>query len=94
MSQKPKVKTEPRPAIEAGRQYSRREAAYALGVGQITLYRAYDNGHLQAYRIGGRILHSGQHLIDWLEGGGRTGRTAEDVKREASNRAECLAATA
>ena len=27
-------------------------------------------------------VHSGQHLLDWLEAGGRTGRSAEDVRRE------------
>jgi hypothetical protein len=28
---------------------------------------------LKAYRIGRRVIHSGQHLLDWLNNGGKTG---------------------
>jgi hypothetical protein len=76
------AKAQVRPTIEPTRIYSRPEAALACGVGQITLFRAYDAGHLKAYRQGSRVSHSGQHLLDWMESGGRTGRTKEDVERE------------
>lgn len=61
-----------RPTIEPARNYTRSEAAFAVGCAAITLIRAYDAGHLRAYRVGRRILHSGAHLIEWLESGGRT----------------------
>lgn len=76
------IKAQARPTIEPTRIYSRPEAADACGVSQITLFRAYDSGHLKAYRQGSRISHSGQHLLDWMESGGRTGRTVEDVRKE------------
>lgn len=63
-----------RPILDPRRIYPRPEAALATGVAVITLIRAYDSGHLAAYRAGRRVLHSGQHLIDWLEGGGKTSR--------------------
>lgn len=82
-----KIKSQPRPTIEPSRNYNRQEAALACDVSEITLFRAYDSGNLKAYRVGQRVLHSGQHLLDWLEAGGRTGRSAEDVRRErAKNR--------
>lgn len=62
-----------RPAIEPLKNYTREEAAKVVPCAQITLIRAYDNGFLSFYRVGRRILHSGQHLIDWLEAGGKTG---------------------
>jgi len=71
-----------RPVIEPTRLYSRRESATACGVGRSTLCRAYKNGYLKAYRIGARVLHSGQHLLDWMEAGGYTGRTTEDFEAE------------
>jgi hypothetical protein len=53
--------------------YSRPEAAQAVGCSIITLIRAYNAGHLSGYRQGRLVKHSGQHLLDWLESGGRTG---------------------
>lgn len=76
------TKAQTPPAIEPGRIYNRKQAALACSVGEITLFRAYDSGNLKAYRVGSRVSHSGQHLLDWLEAGGRTGRTLDDVKRE------------
>src|SRR5262245_20833601 len=71
-----------RPPIEPTAIYSRRWAAEAVGVSEITLFRAYDSGNLKGYRVGSRVSHSGQHLIDWMESGGKTGRTMEDVRKE------------
>src|SRR5262245_55348596 len=76
------AQTRTRPAIEPTRNYNRKEAAIACDVSEITLFRAYDSGNLKAYRVGARILHSGRHLLDWLEAGGRTGRTVENVRKE------------
>lgn len=59
--------------IVANQIYERREAAQAARCAVITLVRAYDSGNLGAYRIGRSIKHSGQHLLDWLESGGKTG---------------------
>lgn len=77
-----KIKAQDRPIIEPTRNYNRKEAALACAVAEITLFRAYDSERLKAYRVGSRVLHSGQHLLDWLEAGGRTGRTKENVQRE------------
>jgi excisionase family DNA binding protein len=70
---KPKrVKVPTRPLLETNRNYDRSEAALAVGVSVPTLIRAFESGHLKFYRIGRRVIHSGQHLLDWLESGGRT----------------------
>jgi len=52
--------------------YTRPEAAKAIGCSQITLIRAFDKDHLKGYRVGRHVRHSGQHLLDWLESGGKT----------------------
>jgi hypothetical protein len=59
--------------LEPTRNYQRPEAALACGVAVITIIRAFESGHLKAYRIGRRVIHSGQHLLDWLNNGGKTG---------------------
>jgi hypothetical protein len=56
-------------AIEPAAIYSRAEAARVAGVSQITLWRALERGDLSCYRRGRRVLHSGQHLLDWLRKG-------------------------
>jgi len=43
------------------------EAALATGVAYITIVRAQERGQLACYKVGRRVLHSGQHLIDWLK---------------------------
>jgi hypothetical protein len=63
-----------KPAIVPGALYNRAEAMFVLGVSQMTLFRAYDAGHLAALRVGRNILHSGQQLLDWLAAGGKTGK--------------------
>lgn len=86
-TRKKKSKTvKPRPPIEPVRMYDRRESGHVVGVGWQTIFRAHDNGHLKGYRAGSRILHSGQHLLDWLESGGKTGRTVEDVRKESKKK--------
>jgi hypothetical protein len=61
-----------RPALDPLAIYPRKDGARTVGVSEITLIRAYDNGHLKAFRVGRRVLHSGQHLLDWLAAGGKT----------------------
>ena len=62
-----------RQPILAAAIYSRPEAAQVAGCAIITLIRAYSAGHLAGYRQGRLVKHSGQHLLDWLEAGGKTG---------------------
>jgi hypothetical protein len=62
-----------RPPILPTALYDRRAAAAVAGCSEITLIRAHDAGYLNAYRQGRYVKHSGQHLIDWLESGGKTG---------------------
>jgi hypothetical protein len=64
---------EARPSIELDRNYRRPEAASAAGCSTITIIRAFSNGHLQGYRIGKLVIHSGAQLLAWLEAGGKTG---------------------
>lgn len=64
-----------RPTIIPNRNYTRQEAKLACGVSVASLIRAWEAGFLKSYRVGRRVLHSGQHLLDWLEAGGKTGRT-------------------
>lgn len=64
---------QPRPVIEPNRKYDRRESVLACGAGINTIVRAFENGYLKAYRIGRCVMHSGQHLLDWLGSGGKTG---------------------
>lgn len=64
-----------RPTIIPNRNYTRQEAKLACGVSVASLIRAWEAGFLKSYRAGRRVLHSGQDLLDWLETGGKTGRT-------------------
>lgn len=63
-----------RPALTPTANYTRQDAALVCGIAVITIIRAYESGHLKAYRAGRRVIHSGQHLIDWLEAGGKTSK--------------------
>ncbi|MBL8204457.1 MAG: hypothetical protein JNM09_09525 [Blastocatellia bacterium] len=64
-----------RPLLEPFRNYTVPEAAMAIGVAAITIWRALESGHLKCYRVGRRVIcNGGQHLIPWLEAGGKTSR--------------------
>lgn len=62
-----------RPGIVPTAIYSRNESAEILGCSWMTLMRAYLNGFLRGWPQGRYVKHSGQHLLDWMEAGGRTG---------------------
>jgi excisionase family DNA binding protein len=66
----------PRPALEQSRNYQVNEAALTMGVAAITIWRAIYNGHLKHYRVGRRVLVSGEQLIAWRDAGGKTGHSA------------------
>jgi hypothetical protein len=61
-----KIKTE-RPPLEANRMYNRAEAALACGVAYLTIVRAKESGELACFKVGRRVLHNGQQLLDWLK---------------------------
>jgi excisionase family DNA binding protein len=64
-----------RPLLEPFRNYTIPEAARAIGVAAITIWRALESGHLKCYRVGRRVIcNGGQHLIPWLEAGGKTSK--------------------
>ena len=64
-----------RPLLEPFRNYTVPEAARAIGVAAITIWRALESGHLKCYRVGRRVIcNGGQHLIPWLEAGGKTSK--------------------
>jgi hypothetical protein len=58
--------------LEPARLHNRGEASLVVGVARITLIRAFNSGHLAGYRVGTRVLHTGQQLLDWLNSGGHT----------------------
>lgn len=62
-----------RPPIVADAIYPRPDAAIVADCAVITVVRAYLAGHLNGYRIGRHVKHSGRQLLDWLEAGGKTG---------------------
>jgi hypothetical protein len=63
-----------RPELLASKNYTVYEAAAAVGCAAITIWRALDSQNLKCFRVGRRVIIGGQHLLDWLECGGRTGR--------------------
>jgi hypothetical protein len=64
-----------RPLLEPARNYTVPEAALAVGVAPITIWRALESSHLKCYRVVRRVIcNGGQHLIPWLEAGGKTSR--------------------
>lgn len=65
------------PTLEPNRNYSVPQGALAVGVASITLWRAIYAGHCQHYRVGRRVLVSGNFLFEWLNSGGKTGHHAE-----------------
>jgi hypothetical protein len=60
-----------KPPLDPLRIFSRQEAAWAVGVAEITLLRETKKGRLSYYKRGRRVFHSGQHLLDWLQQGER-----------------------
>jgi hypothetical protein len=65
-----------RPLLEPLRNYTVPEAARAIDVAAITIWRALESEHLKCYRVGRRVIcNGGQHLIPWLEAGGKTNKT-------------------
>ena len=63
---------QPNFAIEPDAIYARKESARACRVSEGTIIRAYQSGNLEAYTAGNRIRHTGAHLLDWLQRGGKT----------------------
>jgi excisionase family DNA binding protein len=66
-----------RPALNTETLYNRREAALVTNLSRMTLIRAFNSGNLPGYRVGTRVLHSGQQILDWLNSGGKTGWTSK-----------------
>lgn len=61
-----------RPEIIPARNYTVSESALAVGVSDITIWRALESDRLKCFRVGRRVICSGQHLLDWLKSGGKT----------------------
>lgn len=77
-----------RTLIEATRNFTPEEAAFAAGVAVVTVRRAIALNQMRPgqglahYRIGRRIVVSGAQIQAWLASGGQTGRSIDDVLRE------------
>jgi excisionase family DNA binding protein len=75
-SDKKSIQTIPRPTLDRQRNYSVTEAALTMGVAAVTIWRAIYSGHLRHYRVGRRVLVSGEQLVAWRDAGGKTGHGA------------------
>ena len=61
-----------RPTLETSRNYPVKEGALCVGVSVATIWRAIQAGRLKTYRVGSRVIISGEQLKNWLESGGKT----------------------
>ena len=66
--------TKNRPEVLPACNYTVSEAALAAGVSNPTIWRALDGKNLKCFRVGRRVIIGGQHLLDWLDSGGKTTR--------------------
>lgn len=73
-AKEPRTNLKSRPPLETSRNYTVPEAALAIGVAAITIWRALESQNLKSYRVGRRVIVGGQHLLDWLEAGGKTSK--------------------
>lgn len=84
----PLTKIKNRPSLDLSKNYGPTEGAIVAGVSASTFWRAiYLNQEkpgqgLPHYRVGRRIVVSGEQIKAWLEKGGQTGRSIADVERE------------
>ena len=68
-----------RPILEHAKNYSVPESCLVTGAGLATIWRAIDlerrrpGEGLKHYRVGRRVIIRGEHLLAWLENGGKTG---------------------
>jgi hypothetical protein len=53
------------PAIEVT-THSHKETAFILNVSPVTLWRLRKSGSIGYYRIGSRVVYSGQHIRTYL----------------------------
>ncbi len=84
----PQKRIPTRTLIEPTRNFTPEEAAFAASVAVVTVRRAIalnqvmPNQGLSHYRIGRRIVISGEQIQNWIASGGQTGRSIDDVIRE------------
>lgn len=84
----PLMKIKSRLSLELSKNYRPIEVPFVAGVSISTVWRAiYLNQEkpeqgLAHYRVGRRIIVTGEQIKTWIEKGGETGRSVEDLRRE------------
>lgn len=73
-----------KPEIKAGALYTCDEAATITGVSLMTIRRATQNERLKADYIGSEIRIRGAAILQWLDEGGKTGRSKRNLLEEAA----------
>ncbi|HQR32073.1 MAG TPA: helix-turn-helix domain-containing protein [Blastocatellia bacterium] len=65
--------------LEPNRNYSVNDAALALGISPMTVWRAIWAEALQTHRVGRRHIVSTDQIQTWLAGGGKTSRSSQSL---------------
>lgn len=72
-----------KPEIKRDTFYTLNEVATLASVSYSTIRNAIQNGHLKADQIGSEPRILGAAIFQWLEEGGKTGRSKRDLMEEA-----------
>ena len=73
-----------KPEIKSGSLYTWNEVALLTGVSARTVQRAAESGRLKVDYIGSEPRVRGAAILQWLDEGGKTGRSRRDLIREAA----------
>lgn len=71
-----------KPEIKADALYTYHEVATLAGVSYMTIFRAAEAGYLKADYIGSEPRIRGAAVLQWLEEGGKTGRSKKNLIEE------------
>jgi excisionase family DNA binding protein len=72
-----------KPEIKSDALYTYQDVALLAGVSYPTIKRAVDAGRLKADYIGSEPRIRGAAILQWLDAGGKTGRSRRDLMAEA-----------
>jgi excisionase family DNA binding protein len=72
-----------KPEIKRDMLYTYDEVAMLTNVGRRTIERAVENGNLKTDHMGSEPRICGAAILQWLDEGGKTGRSRRDLVEEA-----------
>jgi excisionase family DNA binding protein len=73
-----------KPEIKADALYTYQEVATLTSVSYDTIYRSAQNGRLKADYIGSEPRIRGAAILQWLDEGGKTGRSKRNLLEDAA----------